>query len=55
MLVVGTPAPIPAFPQTGEGDARTDGFSRRSTNKSLGHDLNPLALYHDLFGGTVFS
>jgi hypothetical protein len=25
-------APILAFPQMGEGDARTDGFTRKSTN-----------------------
>ena len=33
-LVVGALSPIPAFPQSGEGDFRTDGFSRR-TAKSL--------------------
>ena len=29
--VVGASAPIPTFPQTGEGDAGTDGFTRRTT------------------------
>jgi hypothetical protein len=32
-LVVGAATPILAFPQTGEGDARTDGLIRRSNKK----------------------